>query len=68
MPRIVPDMAAKPTLEQQYPPRIRKLVAQGDAVSARRLLSDVLASIGPRHGPITDAGTRALQEQRGDVV
>jgi len=61
-------MAGKPALQQQYPPRIRKLVAQGDAVPARRLLSDVLVRIGPRHGPITGAGTRALQEQRGDVA
>lgn len=61
-------MAEKHTLEQQYPPRTRELIARGDARPARRRLSEVLARIGPRHGPVTDAGTRALQEQRGDVV
>jgi hypothetical protein len=61
-------MAGKRTLQQQYPPRMRALIAQGAARPAQRRLSDVLATIGPRHGPITDAGTRALQEQRGDVV
>lgn len=61
-------MAEKHTVKQLYPPRTRELIAQGDVRPARRLLRDVLASIGPRHGPITDAGTRALQKQRGDVV
>jgi hypothetical protein len=31
-------------------------------------MSEVLARVGPRDGPTSDAGTRALQEQRGDVV
>jgi hypothetical protein len=61
-------MAEKPTLNRRYPPRTRALIARGDARPARRQLSEVLAKIGPRHGPITDAGTRALQEQRGDIV
>jgi hypothetical protein len=61
-------MAGKRTLEHQYPPRMRELIAKGGARPARRRLRDVLTRIGPRHGPITDAGTRALQEQRGDVV
>jgi hypothetical protein len=64
----VPGMAEKRTLKQQYPPRLRGLIAQGAARPAQRQLSDVLATIGPRQGPITYAGTRALQEQRGDVV
>jgi len=38
------------------------------AIAARRRMSEVLARIGPREGPVTDAGTRALQEQRGDVA
>jgi hypothetical protein len=61
-------MAEKPTLMQQYPSRMRALIARGDARPARRRLSEVLAGIGPRHGPITNAGTRALQEQRGDLA
>ncbi|HKG40391.1 MAG TPA: hypothetical protein VKB25_15490 [Conexibacter sp.] len=61
-------MAEKRTLTSQYPTGTGELIAQGGALPAQRLLSDVLARIGPRHGPITDAGTRALQEQRGDVV
>lgn len=58
-------MAAIRTLEQQYPPRVRELIAEGAARPPGRRLSDVLAAIGQRHGPITDAGTRALLEQRG---
>jgi hypothetical protein len=61
-------MAEKPTLKRTYPPHTRALIARGDARPAQGRLSDVLARVGPRHGPITDAGTRALQEQRGDVV
>ncbi len=68
MRRYRPAMAEKRMLEQHYPPQMRELIAQGAARPAQRRLSDVLATIGPRHGPITDAGTRALQEQRGDVV
>jgi hypothetical protein len=65
---VLGAMAPKRTLEHRYPPHTRALIAQGAARPARRPLSDVLARFGPRHGPITDAGTRALQEQRGDVV
>ena len=65
---VLGAMAEKRTLKQQYPPHTRALIAKGAARPARRPLSDVLGRIGPRHGPITDAGTRALQEQRGDVV
>jgi hypothetical protein len=61
-------MAAKRTLKEQYPRRTRELIARGDARPAEGRLSDILARIGPRHGPITSAGTRALREQRGDVV
>ena len=61
-------MAGKESLEQQYPPRMRELIAHGAALPAQRRLNEVLATIAPRHGPITDAGTRALQEQRGDIA
>ena len=33
---------------------------------ARRDLREVLREIGSPPGPVTDAGTRALQEQRGE--
>jgi len=61
-------MAGKRTLERRYSPRVRALIARGGARPAQRRLSDVLVRIGPRDGPISHAGTRALQEQRGDVV
>ena len=61
-------MVEKHARKQQYPPHLRELIARGSARPASRRLSDVLTKIGPRHGPVSDAGTRALQEQRGDVV
>jgi hypothetical protein len=42
------------------------LIAEGRAVPARRDLHEVLHEIGSPPGPVTDAGTRALQEQRGE--
>ena len=48
------------------PPAIRRLIAEGRAVPARRDLHEVLREIGSPPGPVTDAGTRALQEQRGE--
>jgi hypothetical protein len=47
---------------------MRELIAKGGARPPRQRLRDVLTRIGPRYGPISDAGTRALHEQRGDVV
>jgi hypothetical protein len=61
-------MAEKHLLRHRYPAWTQNLIAQGAARPARKELSVVLAKIGPRHGPITDAGSRALQKQRGDVV
>jgi hypothetical protein len=48
--------------------RLRKLVDEGKAVAPQRSLRDVIVEIGRPPGPVTDAGTRALQEQRGDRV
>jgi hypothetical protein len=46
-------------------PAVRRLIAEARAVPARRHLHDVIREIGSPPGPVTDAGTRALQEQRG---
>jgi hypothetical protein len=43
-----------------------RLERKGRLRPATADLRDVLARRGPLTGPITDAGTRALQEQRGD--
>jgi hypothetical protein len=48
------------------PPAIQRLIADGRAVPARRDLHEVLREIGRPAGPVSDAGTRALQEQRGE--
>jgi hypothetical protein len=48
------------------PPAIQRLIADGRAVPARRDLHEVLREIGRPPGPVSDAGTRALQEQRGE--
>jgi hypothetical protein len=61
-------MAKKHALRRDYPPRIERMIASGAVRPPQRALNKVLAEIGPRTGQITDAGTRALQEQRGDVV
>ena len=47
-------------------PVLDRLERDGRLRPATADLRDVLARRGPLKGPITDAGTRALQEQRGD--
>lgn len=47
-------------------PVIRKLAEQGRLKPPLRRLRDVLAERGPLRGPVSDAGSRAVQEQRGD--
>lgn len=47
-------------------PVIDRLVREGKLRPATLDLRDVLARRGPMTGPITDAGTRAVQEQRGE--
>jgi hypothetical protein len=61
-------MAGKRPPIQDYPPEVQKLIAEGVLRPAQGLLWDELARIGLPPGPITDAGTRALQEQRADRV
>jgi hypothetical protein len=45
--------------------RLRQLAARGVKLPSRRLV-DVLAERGPLRGPVSDAGSRAVQEQRGE--
>lgn len=47
-------------------PVIDRLASEGRLRPASRDLRDVLAERGELRGPVTDAGTRALQEQRGE--
>jgi hypothetical protein len=54
------------TKAEQLPESLRELVAAGRAVPASRDLRAVLREVGAPPGPVTDAGTRALQEQRGE--
>jgi hypothetical protein len=49
-------------------PVIDRLASAGRLRPATSSLHDFLARRGPLTGPVTDAGTRALQEQRGERV
>ncbi len=55
-----PPSAPSPTLE--------RLAREGVVRLPTRSLAEVLAARGPLRGPVTDAGTRALQELRGERV
>jgi hypothetical protein len=48
------------------PPEVREMIADGRVVPATRDLHEVLREVGSPPGPVTDAGTRALQELRGE--
>jgi hypothetical protein len=49
-----------------HSPRLRRIAeARGVKLPSRRL-GDVLAERGPLRGAVSDAGSRALQEQRGE--
>lgn len=61
----MPRVAANATTEQ-YPPRLQALIEHGEAQPPQRRLRDVLAEIGPPQSPVSQAGTRALQEQRSE--
>jgi hypothetical protein len=47
-------------------PVIERLAREGRVRPGTLDLRDVLARRGPMRGPITDAGSRAVQEQRGE--
>jgi hypothetical protein len=46
--------------------QLRQLAAAGGVKLPSRRLIDVLAERGPLRGPVSDAGSRAVQEQRGE--
>jgi len=56
-------MRRPPSIES-LPAGLRQLIADGHVVPARRDVHEVLRAIDRPNGPVTDAGTRALQEQR----
>jgi hypothetical protein len=45
-----------------------RLVRDGVVQPPTRRFKDFLAIRGPQHGPVSDAGTRAVQQQRGKRV
>src|SRR4051794_17772186 len=56
-------------MAQQEPTRpeaLERLARLGVVVPAERPLADALAARGPLTGPVTDAGSRAVVEQRVD--
>jgi hypothetical protein len=55
-----------PHLPPALSPELQKVAAQGRVKPPSRRMSDVLAERGPMSGPVSDAGSRAVQEQRGD--
>jgi hypothetical protein len=56
----------RPPRTNRPDPVIDRLAGEGRIRPATKDLDEVLAKRGPLRGPVTDAGTRALQEQRGD--
>ena len=49
-----------------HSPTLRRLATSRGVKLPSRRLTDVLADRGPLRGAVTDAGTRAIQEQRGE--
>lgn len=68
VPDTVEAMKRRDRTTDSLPVALRKLIAEGKATPPERVLGDVLAQIGRPPGDVTDAGTRALAEQRGDRV
>lgn len=62
------DMKRGQRTSDSLPASLRKLVEGGKATAPQRELADVLAEIGRPPGSVSDAGTRALAQQRGDRV
>jgi len=55
----------RPPSVESLPAGLQQLIADGHAVPPRRDLREVLREIDRPNGLVTDAGTRALREQRG---
>jgi hypothetical protein len=55
-----------PRREPNSDPVLARLEREGRIRPATADLRAVLAQRGPLRGPVTDAGTRGLREQRGD--
>lgn len=49
-----------------YSAQVRRLAAARGVKLPTRRLDDVLAERGPLRGPVSDTGSRAVQEQRGE--
>jgi len=62
----VADMKRSSRAIESLPPALRELVERGHAAAPQRELAEVLAEIGRPPGAVSDAGTRALAEQRGE--
>ncbi len=65
--KVISSPMAKPA-ERSQPipsPELQRLAEQGRVKRPSRRLADVLAERGPLRGAVSDAGSRALQEQRG---
>ena len=52
--------------DRTHPDALNRLVQLGVLVAAEMPLVDALAARGPLTGPVTDAGSRAVAEQRAD--
>lgn len=59
-------MAESPRPSESSERPLERLIREGLVRAPDRRLSDVLAERGALGGPITDAGSRAVQEQRGE--
>ena len=62
----VPWQSLLPILHLVHRLKVSRLASQGLIKPAARRLSEILAERGPLRGPVTDAGSRAVREQRGD--
>ncbi|MEO6496940.1 MAG: hypothetical protein ABIO51_05600 [Solirubrobacteraceae bacterium] len=56
----------RPPKAHRPDPVIDRLADEGRLRPATEKMGEVLARRGELRGPVTDAGTRALQEQRGE--
>lgn len=49
-----------------HSPAMVRLAAEGRVKLATKSVAQMLEELPPRRGPVTDAGTRALQAERGE--